>query len=111
MSSHNSHCQFSIAKIRIISVLRKFRNDFFAMTRILWRNMCRKRHPSGCRAGAKVVSFGLDGSIVDGISDVYENESQSSLSSSSSSYNLAGQRVGKDYRGIVIQHGRKVLVK
>lgn len=60
-------------------------------------------------AGAKSVVFGLDGSIVDGISNAYEN--QSSLSSSSSSYNLAGQRVGEGYRGIVIQHGRKVLVR
>ena len=26
-------------------------------------------------------------------------------------YNLAGQRVGKDYKGIVIVNGKKVLVK
>lgn len=29
----------------------------------------------------------------------------------SATYNLAGQRVGQDYRGIVVRNGRKVLVK
>ena len=26
-------------------------------------------------------------------------------------YNLEGQRVGKDYKGIVIQNGKKVMIK
>jgi hypothetical protein len=30
-------------------------------------------------------------------------------SAESSSYNLSGQRVGNDYRGIVIQNGKKTI--
>ena len=26
-------------------------------------------------------------------------------------YNLAGQRVGKDYRGVVVEQGRKIIIK
>ena len=42
----------------------------------------------------------------DGIQEVY-----ASPNSSDNLYNLAGQKVGTDYKGIVIKNGRKILVK
>ena len=46
--------------------------------------------------------------ITDGIRSIENSESRMK---NSDYYNLAGQRVGKDYKGIVIVNGKKVLVK
>ena len=41
-----------------------------------------------------------------GISGVTEDSEDSEII-----YNLAGQRVGKNYKGIVIKNGKKVVIK
>lgn len=45
---------------------------------------------------------------VDGISNI---SSDSMLDVNATMYNLAGQKVGKDYRGVVIQNGKKYMKK
>ena len=55
---------------------------------------------------AKGFNFiGLPGSETDGINKV------NTLVETGVRYNLAGQRVGNDYKGIVIVNGRKVVIK
>ena len=55
---------------------------------------------------AKGFDFiGLPGSETDGINKV------NTLVETGVRYNLAGQRVGNDYKGIVIVNGRKVVIK
>lgn len=46
-----------------------------------------------------------------GIRNPVLNTTEGTLSPDAPRYNLNGQRVGNDYRGIVVQEGRKVLVK
>ena len=48
-------------------------------------------------------------SIIDGIKDIRDSKGLNDLKDST--YNLAGQKVGKDYKGIVIQGGKKYLRK
>jgi hypothetical protein len=47
--------------------------------------------------------------IIDGIKDIRDSKGLNDLKDST--YNLAGQKVGKDYKGIVIQGGKKYLRK
>lgn len=54
-------------------------------------------------AGTNPYEFGTDPS---GISTVKANAAKSAVI-----YNLAGQRVSKDYKGIVVNEGRKVVMK
>ena len=49
----------------------------------------------------------VGGEIVQGIKNVVNNNNNASAVT----YNLAGQRVSKDYKGIVIKNGKKVVVK
>ena len=58
-------------------------------------------------AGEWVVFAGQD--YIDGINDLKDSKDLNDLNDST--YNLAGQKVGKDYKGIVIQGGRKLLKK
>lgn len=53
-----------------------------------------------------VKGFGIDFSIVDGISGLADTKAQDNVI-----YNLAGQRVQKTQRGIYVIGGRKVVVK
>ena len=46
---------------------------------------------------------------IDGINDLKDSKDLHDLNDST--YNLAGQKVGKDYKGIVVQGGRKLLKK
>ena len=46
---------------------------------------------------------------IDGIKDLKDSKDLNDLNDST--YNLAGQKVGKDYKGIVVQGGRKLLKK
>ena len=39
------------------------------------------------------------------------NTVKTSADTNSAFYNMAGQKVSKDYKGLVIQNGRKVLKK
>ena len=55
-------------------------------------------------AGEWVVFAGQD--YIDGIKDLKDSKDLND-----STYNLAGQKVGKDYKGIVIQGGKKLLKK
>lgn len=58
-------------------------------------------------ASAKGLSLNIDGSAT-GINGV---KSEGGKAKSHVLYNLAGQRVGKDYKGVVICNGRKYLQK
>ena len=53
-------------------------------------------------------NFTLEGQLVDAsnISVITKVNKQNGVI-----YNLAGQKVGKDYKGIVIQNGRKFMQK
>ena len=53
-------------------------------------------------AGTNPYCYGGD----DAITSISKEKNTSSVA-----YNLAGQRVTKDYKGIVIKNGRKTLVK
>jgi len=55
------------------------------------------------------ISFKLDSNIVTGISSIENGEV--STDNDAPAYNLAGQKVGKEYKGIVIKNGKKVVVK
>ena len=55
--------------------------------------------------GPWVVIMG-DTSITTGL-----NEADTQSTTDQPMYNLSGQRVGKDYKGIVIQNGKKVVIK
>lgn len=48
---------------------------------------------------------------IDGIEGVTVGDSKSSDSENAPMYNLSGQRVGKNYKGIVIKNGKKMIVK
>ncbi len=58
-------------------------------------------------AGEWVVFAGQD--YIDGINDLKDSKNLNDLNDST--YNLAGQKVGKDYKGIVIEGGKKLLKK
>ena len=57
--------------------------------------------------GAKLTVTVAQGTKPDGISDVVA----STPVKNHRTYNLAGQPVGKNYKGIVVKNGKKVLVK
>ena len=48
---------------------------------------------------------------INGIESVTVSNGNSSDSENAPMYNLSGQRVGKDYKGIVIRNGKKIVVK
>ena len=48
---------------------------------------------------------------INGIEGVTIGDSKSSDSENAPMYNLSGQRVGKNYKGIVIKNGKKMIVK
>ena len=53
-------------------------------------------------------SFSNDATLyVNGIAEITANGQQGDQPR----YNLAGQRVGKDYRGVVVEQGRKIIIK
>ena len=54
------------------------------------------------------ASFNLDMGETDGIRSIENGELRSE---NSDYFNLSGQRVGKDYKGIVIKKGKKIVVK
>ena len=58
--------------------------------------------------GENAKSFVLPGGETDGIRSIENGELRTE---NSDYYNLAGQRVGKDYKGIVIVNGKKMLNK
>ena len=58
--------------------------------------------------GTNAKSFVLPGGETDGIRSIENSELRIE---NSNYYNLAGQRVGKDYKGIVIVNGKKMLNK
>ena len=60
-------------------------------------------------AGARVM-IDFDGGSTTAIEQV-ENTQQLSPNTQQPIYNLAGQRVGKNYKGVVIQNGKKYFVK
>jgi len=49
--------------------------------------------------------------IVTGISNITIDENQQGKRTNNAIYNLAGQRVDKTYKGIVIKNGKKVVIK
>lgn len=59
--------------------------------------------------GAKVAIYGEDYEDTDGIRSI-EN-SELGMENYDYYYNLSGQRVGKDYKGIVIKNGKKYIIK
>ena len=54
-------------------------------------------------AGTTPYIFGTDPSAIQGVSKA--------VNTSAAAYNLAGQRVGADYKGIVVKNGKKYVVK
>ena len=54
-----------------------------------------------------IVGLSMDGEFTTGINKV---ESEAGKAESNS-YNIAGQRVGKDFKGLVIRDGKKMLMK
>lgn len=61
--------------------------------------------PNGRRIGVRLN----DSSIITGIENI-ENGTIN-IDESDAIYNLSGQKVGKDYKGIVIRNGKKVIIK
>ena len=59
-------------------------------------------------ADASVEGYALSGTVVTGINKI---ENSSVISADAPRYNLAGQRVGKDYKGVVIVNGKKFIQK
>lgn len=57
-------------------------------------------------AGAKTMSISIDGSVVTGIEAVAADAEDDAPA-----YNLAGQRVGKSYKGVVVKNGKKIIKK
>ena len=55
------------------------------------------------------ASFNLD--MGDGETDGIKSVQGSGFTVNGEAYNLSGQRVGKDYKGIVIKNGKKIVVK
>ncbi len=62
---------------------------------------------SAIPAGARSLSIVFDDSETTGIADVRGKMGDER----SDIFNLAGQRVGKDYKGVVIMNGKKVVMK
>lgn len=58
---------------------------------------------------AKNMVISIDGNVVTGIDAV--STSEPAANASAPAYNLAGQRVGKSYKGVVIVNGKKVIRK
>ena len=56
----------------------------------------------------EIVEFDING--IEGVT-VSNSNSNSSNSENAPMYNLSGQRVGKNYKGIVIKNGKKMIVK
>ena len=50
------------------------------------------------------------GELIDGVDNVNADDNDN-LNASKGIYNLAGQKVGESYKGIVIKNGKKVLIK
>ena len=63
---------------------------------------------SGNTSGAKVYVMFSDGTTT-AIDNVFSGDTQ--ISADAPRYNLAGQRVGKDYKGVVIVKGKKFIQK
>lgn len=59
------------------------------------------------RAANSMGGFGL----ADGTTTAIRNAAVTAADADAPAYNLAGQRVGTDYRGIVIRNGKKYIVK
>lgn len=59
-------------------------------------------------ASAKAMTISIDGQAVTGIDAVNFNDA---LQGNEPSYNLAGQRVAKNYKGVVIRNGKKTINK
>lgn len=62
---------------------------------------------SGDSKGIILGLYLTDGTITTGIKDLLEE----SDTKNGQTYNMAGQRVGKSYKGIVIKNGKKYIVK
>ena len=63
----------------------------------------------GSEAGAKAFTFKFDDGEVDAIHSINVNDSSTGSETGDNLYNLNGLRVGKDYKGIVIVNGKKVI--
>ena len=61
--------------------------------------------PVSTQAGAKGLNFVFDGTTT-GVSLLPQSKADNDAT-----YNLAGQRVGKSYKGVVIKNGKKYIVK
>ncbi len=59
-------------------------------------------------ASAKTMGVSIDGQTVTGIDAIDFNDA---LQGTEPAYNLAGQRVGKHYKGVVIRNGKKTINK
>ena len=57
-------------------------------------------------AGSRVLSMNFDGGEADEIVEINSEKVADGII-----YNLAGQPVGPDYKGIVIENGKKIFVK
>jgi hypothetical protein len=60
------------------------------------------------KAAAKAMTISIDGQAVTGIDAINFNDA---LQGNEPSYNLAGQRVAKNYKGIVVRNGKKTINK
>ncbi|MBQ6681216.1 MAG: hypothetical protein IJM78_03190 [Prevotella sp.] len=72
--------------------------------------------PKTLSQGAKIIGFVYGDATTTGISSMDNGQliidnGQWTMSNDDSMYNLAGQRVGKHYKGIAIINGRKVVMK
>lgn len=56
--------------------------------------------------GAKIFSVKVKQMSPTGINSV---EGVNGVDKNAPMYNIAGQRVGRDYKGIIIQNGRKII--
>ena len=61
----------------------------------------------GGDVGAKCLTLSFE----DGVTDIANVDVNDKFDDNSSIYNLAGQKVGKKYKGIVIVNGKKYMQK
>ena len=64
---------------------------------------------SSLPTGAKSIALAWDGETT-GIANL-NVDANDNFDANAPMYNLAGQRVGKSYKGIVVVNGKKVLIK
>lgn len=82
----------------------------YTPTMIIFNNGSSKTGDMGFVNGGYYTIDGYQATVT-GINNITIDENQQGKRTNNAIYNLAGQRVGKNYKGIVIKNGKKVVIK